>query len=325
MNLEFHYYIIHFLSRKAGFSSEDANILAYSSQFVDNNIITYHVKTKERDYVISPTQNYGFWVPSFPKEIYLPFHFFPGDTPIDGSTRRDRKTNPLNTTPNSSKVKALLLAALHTRNLYRVGIALHTFADSWAHQNFSGINEPWNVLDEGSLIPPIGHAQAIKKPDDLNSRWVDTRLIHPDISNRERFLTAAGKIYKYLATYNRRSFNDLELVLWKLEDILGPPGRKPLEERLLDYTIEADIPAYNRKEWLNDALYLPPEEVDESVFSGYDKLLWLKDALLYRNSIIRKIPIKPRGPFSETHLFKWHEASRDHRREAHRILKGILQ
>ena len=48
-------------------------------------------------------------------------------------------------------VKKLLIEGLKTRNLYRVGIAIHTYTDSWAHQNFSGLDEEWNTTESSSL------------------------------------------------------------------------------------------------------------------------------------------------------------------------------
>ena len=37
MNTEFHYYITYLIAAKAGFPAEEARLLAYASQYVDNN------------------------------------------------------------------------------------------------------------------------------------------------------------------------------------------------------------------------------------------------------------------------------------------------
>ena len=61
MNIEFHYYIIHFLANQAGFPEEEAQLIAYSSQFVDHNIVSYRIEIAGKYYSTFPTQNYGFW------------------------------------------------------------------------------------------------------------------------------------------------------------------------------------------------------------------------------------------------------------------------
>jgi hypothetical protein len=326
VNIEFHYYIIHFLANHAGFRGEDARLLAYSSQFVDHNIISYKIKTVRGLYNTSPTQNYGFWDDSFPREVYIPFHFFPGNPDSKKNARKDGKKNPLNCTPNSGNVKSLLLESLKSRNLYRVGIALHTYADSWAHQNFSGILENWNIIDEKSIIPAIGHAQALRKPDNPGITWDDQRLptAAEKITNRDRMLSAAKMIYKYLCTYNGRSFDDSELVMWKLGELIGLPGQKTSDERISDLIIEERIEKYHRSDWLREALELSEDPGNERMFSGYDKLLWLKDAFLYRSSIIEQKPVKSNENFYRSHFLKWHESALAHLEAAKRILKGTV-
>lgn len=327
MNIEFHYYIIHFLANQAGFPEDDARTLAHSSQFVDHNIVSYRINAQGKLYSTFPTQNYGFWDEAFPKDVYIPFHFFPGDLEYLNARRRDGKKNPLNCTPNSSAVKELLISALNTRNLYRVGIALHTYADSWAHQNFTGVLENWNVLDQRSIIPAIGHAQAFRKPDNLDAAWTDSRVEKKSqrIDNRSRVLAAARMIYKYLCTYNRRSFEDVDLVLWKLSDICGePPATKSRDERIADIIIEENIAKYERSIWLHAAFHVTEDPSNERMFSGYDKYLWLKDAVLYRSTLVEQKQVKAKPGFFQSQFFRWQESAREHLKEAKRILKGIV-
>lgn len=325
MNVEFHYYIVHFLANQAGFSPEDARTIAYSSQFVDHNIISYSIKTESGIYNTFPTQNYGFWDPSFPREMYIPFHFFPGDPGYGKAKRKDGKKNDLNCTPNGPQVKELLVSALKTRNLYRVGIGLHTYADSWAHQNFSGQLEEWNRIEHRSLIPSIGHAQALTKPDNPGLIWRDPRLDHEfeEVVNRDRLLAAARMIYKYLCTYNHRDFDDSEVVEWKLSELIGAPGRKTGDERIADIVIEEGIEKYHRSDWLKAAFHLTEDPGHSQLFAGYDKLLWLKDAVLYRSSIVERTPVQASPLFYESDFYKWLESAREHLAGAKSILKGI--
>ena len=326
MNIEFHYYIIHFLANQAGFPEDEARTIATASQFVDHNIISYRIHSNRELYTTFPTQNYGFWDESFPLEVYIPFHFFPGDPDLSRSRRRDGAINPLACTPNSDQVKALLVAALKTRNLYRMGIALHTYVDSWAHQNFSGVLENWNQLERRSLIPAIGHAQALRKPDDPGLLWKDPRLVGgaESIINRSRVLSAARMVYKYLCTYRKRPFDDVDLVAWKLETLVGAPGVKTREERISDFVIEENMAKYDRSDWLHSAFHVVEDPSSNQLFAGYDKLLWLKDAVLYRSSIIEQRPVKAKPGFFDSDFYKWQESAREHLAEAKSILRETV-
>jgi hypothetical protein len=327
VDVEFHYYIIHYLSREAGFSPEEAQIIAFSSEFVDSNIISYTIETERGHFKLHPTQNYGFWDESFPREAYIPFHFFPGDPEFSGLKRKDGKKNIFSCSPHSRNVKELLIRGLKTRNLYRVGIALHTYADCYAHQNFSGIMEDWNQIDEASLIPAIGHAQALGFPDNLGGVWNDPRLSEDGgrVLNRRRFLKAARMIYRYLCTYNKRSFDDEDLVLMKLEEFWGPDGReKEKQERIYDLIIDGNMTKYDRTLWLKEAFTYNNDFEDESMFTGYSKLLWLKDAILHRSSLIEKQAVKAKPGFYSSNLYNWSGAASEHLKEAQDILKHIL-
>ena len=327
MNIEFHYYIIYILCRNAGFSEEESYIVAYSSQYIDNNFVSYKINLGSQIYETIPTQNYGWWNEYYPKNVYVPFHFFPGDTDYQGARRRDHKKNPLSCTPNSSRVKELLIRSLKTRNLYRVGIGLHTYADSWAHQNFSGFSEAWNEVDQGSMIPSMGHAQVLGTPDIIAGFWTDPRL-EPGldkISNEQRFLEAARKIYKYLCTYNRQDFDDHDFVIDRITRLLTGYGRSTTrEERIANYIIEADIIQYNKFEWINSAVYnIDTSSEAADGFAAYDKLLWLKDALLYKSELSKKPLLTPKENFSDSHWYRWNEAAREHLKDAKDILKDL--
>jgi hypothetical protein len=325
VNVEFHYYIVYYLARKAGFADDDAWLVAYSSQHVDASLVSYTVRTPGGEYRTAVTQDYGWWDESFPRTVYVPFHFFPGEPGHPGARRADGSTNPLNTTPGSANVKALLVAALETRDPYRVGIGLHTYADSWAHQSFSGVLEEWNAVDPGLPIPAIGHAQALTSPDRLSLVWEDPRLVGPagTVRNWERHLAAARMVYKYLATFTGRGFDDADLVLGDLAGLLSPQDpRRSGEERILDLIIAMDLRKYERHAWLEQAVLADPGLTgrSESEQSGYDRLTWLRDAALHRTSLARKKPVEAREGFASSHLHRWNEAARAHLAAAWRIL-----
>lgn len=326
MNIEFHYYMLHYLLRAAGFPDDESHVIAYASQFVDYNVVSYRVDTARASYETLPTQDWGFWNPDTPRRIYVPFHFFPGDEEHEGARRLDGKSNPRNCTPDSPGAKALLIAALKTRDPYRVGIALHTYADTWAHQNFTGVREDWNLVDANSMIPAVGHAQVLKVPDQLAATWTDPRLV-PDrqtIRNAPRFFAAARKVYRYLATYNRRSFEDADLVLEMLAARLDLKRERTMEERILDLCIDEHIGKFDRTEWISDAIDTDEIPDDYDAERGYDKLMWLKDQVLYRSKLMRKKAVPAKGDFFSSHFYRFNEAAKAHLEEADRILAQSL-
>lgn len=315
MNAEFHYYTVSYLARQAGFTDDDADVLAYSSQYLDNALVSYQVEHPGGVYETLVTHHFGFWDRGQEWDVWIPFHFFPAGHDADRPRRRDGTQNPLDVQPNSPRAKAMLVAALKSRDLYRVGIALHTYADTWAHQNFTGRNERWNVIDPDSPLPPIGHAQARRDPDAIDAAWRDPRLAPPAdaVDNRRRFLAAAGRIYRYLATYNRRSFADEELVIDRLDTILGPP-EFARESRVENFVIECGMERFSRLRWRKEA-FDPPAgwsdlrwEVD--LESSIDKLNWLKDELLHKTKVVRRRPVVARAGFFSSHLYRWDRAAR---------------
>ncbi len=324
MNLEFHYYVIHYLALRAGLPDAEAQLVAYSSQFVDDNIVSYEVLTDRGVYPTLATQSYGWWDDSFSRQVYLPFHFFPGgDRGGSALVRRDGTGNPQSCMANSAGVKELLIRALRSRDLYRVGIGLHTYADSWAHQNFSGLLEAWNALSADSPLPGIGHAQALVTPDELDADWTDGRLTpaRSHIRNRERFAEAAGKIYRYLCAYNRRPFADADDVVGDLfTRLLSADVNRRSEERILDLTIDSGIQPYDRKDWLRQAVHMEEDPLVEELLAGNSKLRWLKDTVLDRSKVLRGNRLEARAGFYHSHLYRWNEAARAHQQAAAELL-----
>lgn len=324
MDITFHYYTVFFLCLRAGFDHSDSQTIAVSSQLVDNNILVYNIKTKEGVYETQPTQNYGFRDPWYTRNVFLPFHFFPGDKSLAASKRTDGSPPPRVCTANSGKLKVLLIESLKSGNLYRIGIALHTFADSYAHQNFSGIEDEANAVGPVSLVPPVGHAQVLQEPDQYSTVWTDPRLKDPRINNKDRFLAAAGKIYRYLCINTNKSFDDEALVLDELTTIFeDSPFEKKRQEVILDFQIFADIPKYENAFWLKKACSIDVPMEDETLFKGYNKLLWLRDEFIYKNKINSRKTREAKPGYFDSDFYNWHEASKTHRTRALSLIDSM--
>jgi hypothetical protein len=326
MNREFHFYALYFIARRAGLPEEMVRIIATSSQFIDDAIVSYEIDPGPEAYKTVATQNYVFWDPEIASSVYLPYHFLPGDVERSSHERRDGQRNPYITTPDSPIARKVIVEALRTGDPFRIGIALHAYADTWAHQHFTGRLEDTNAMETSSPLPPAGHLQAQKLPDQALGLWRDERL-KPQfghIDNRERFLAAAKMIYRLLRTSRREPFDDEELVLDELGELWRRDARQ-MEERISDFRILLEIEPYDRRTWMEDAGIVArtdsPADAEDERASGYDKILWLKEELKHRlrgGDGIR--PVETGGRFFGSELHRWNEAAKAHRTAVHSLL-----
>jgi len=225
MQKDFHYYCVAVLARAAGFKSEDALTIAYASQYVDDATepLTIRVDPEEGEEDFSPTHTaYNLFMPDqavktlgreAPREVLMAFHFLP---PVpDGSDYVVRQ--------NSQFAQEVLrhaqsLTGNPRRALCALGVALHTFADTWAHEGFSGrrarenqvealqvyerSTDTWRPLPGLSrALPRTGHAEAGHLPDLPHKRWLcdvgrSKRVM--ERNNAEHFRQAARTIYTTL-------------------------------------------------------------------------------------------------------------------------------
>jgi hypothetical protein len=323
MNAEFHYYVIYYLCVSSGFPDERARTIAISSQYVDEALYECAIHDGNAEYITLVTQNYAFWDETVLRDVYLPFHFLPG-------VRREREKGSASrwaAAPDAPAAKELLVAALRSGDDYRIGIALHAYADGWAHQNFSGRLEPENSVDPASPLPPVGHLQALRSPDDPGGIWDDPRLGpgRARVINADRFLEAARKIYRYLRTSVRAAFADEDLVLEPLAR-LWKEGPRDARSRMADYSVELGVPPYDRLDWLAES-GMAGESAGESIGGGYDKLLWLGSELRGRVGLgPRRRSLRSNVSFRGSPLYRWNEAAKAHRAAAHVLLsrEGFL-
>ena len=266
MQQDFHYYCIAVLCRAAGFTPGDALTLAYASQYVDNATESelIRIDTGAGYLKFDPVRTcYNSldavaslaW--SSQKRIWIPFHFLP-PAPFD-----PQEPDFSFITRPASLFAALLLdqatgepLANYTRRLCRIAVALHAYADSWAHQDFSGrkergendvegiytynrAKERWehplaeNILFD--VLPQIGHAEAGYYPDLSYQKWKFTlragraagQVIERD--NVELFVDAASSIYQKLLLVEK--VNPSPVIPWEgleaqLRPLFANPGKK---------------------------------------------------------------------------------------------------
>jgi len=310
MEKDFHYFLIYSLARMTAY--DKADIIAYASQFVDdNNEGWFSIDGEEEAFPEKIPANGGNYYPIMTqslspkslntyvqKYVYVPFHFLPGDN----SLKINGGSNPLSTTPNSKNAQALLSAALKSNeplSPYRIGIALHTFADTWSHQNFSGIQESWNSIYPWynvfkSLAPNIGHAEAGHAPDVISDRWTDHRLGR-EINNQERAFNATGEIYKTLRHHSKKGpfWGEVKASYKKIINTPGYDDRIQSIDDFLQENHKGPIPNYLEDKWIDDALDKKDEEI-----------------IMKQN-------------FTETHWYKFQQAAKMHFSYAMDLIKEL--
>ncbi|MHB0897831.1 MAG: DUF6765 family protein, partial [Spirochaetales bacterium] len=69
MNIEFHYYALQYIARRAGFSEEDASVIAISSQMVDECVASWKIEGGTDPSRSAISQNYIFWDEAVARDI----------------------------------------------------------------------------------------------------------------------------------------------------------------------------------------------------------------------------------------------------------------
>jgi len=233
MDIDFHYDTIYVLARWAKFGSYNANLIATASQMVDDNFDSNPFSDEEEEQNIAAGINIRYscqniWNNVTGKgnaEIWVPFHFLPG---LEGDNDADKlickKHSEL-----SRKLEARLRAiSLDNGNFpFRLGIGLHVLADTWAHQEFAGINNTINKVQDliftsqGSLVKkvlsdlgskkfdlnisklltelmPLGHAAAVHCPDIPYLWWETKERFLGGRKNWDEFMEACEEIFQLL-------------------------------------------------------------------------------------------------------------------------------
>lgn len=271
MNICYHYYTIKTLAVKSGFSEEDAQTIAHYSQMVDDFIFSSRVIINETppDFFINnglaKKLGNGNWAflpcttgidviksvsHKYQRHTLAPFHFIP---PVkiseierkDNFTRLDYRCVRAGAKDGLIIDEILRSAAEKTKeeknkkNLINLGMALHTYADTYAHCNYSGfhgyenesvIKKAFNKftrsdgVSEAEILfykelPSIGHGNVGSVPDicccDIAYAMKsseDSGLDYPvKRDNTESFAQCSRSILDVLCMINGRSlFNDDE-------------------------------------------------------------------------------------------------------------------
>lgn len=164
MNIDFHYGIVYIVSRMAGMSGDQAAVVAHACQYVDDATTDGPLRfagqqSFDRFASAHAMLDYRNVMQARDERVWAPFHFLPSG---EGHTVEERLVCRPNSKPAQLLVRHVLnahKASASDNDLHRLGVCLHTYVDTWAHQGFSGIMSDRNHVLElmGDFHPTVGH------------------------------------------------------------------------------------------------------------------------------------------------------------------------
>lgn len=203
MQIDFHHATTYVVARDAGFKHEDADTIAYAAQYVDdatstgtiyfnNGAVFNRISSAHKMLDIRNTEELANHY------VWMAFHFLPGNSGHPAGQNPDGSfIDKIVCTPNSLIAQEMVRDAIEEKNraygLHRLGITMHVYADTWAHQGFAGVLHEINEVDDAEetdncgvfekglagilrdmvddVIPPLGHGRAQTFPDMPFLKW----------------------------------------------------------------------------------------------------------------------------------------------------------
>lgn len=239
MQIDFHHAVTYVAARIAGFPPVEADIIAYAAQYVDDATCDGAVKFDnkaiyKRTSSSHKTIDFDNFKPVDDLLVWMPFHFLPGNGGVAASYNPDGTfIDKIVTLPDSPVAQEMVQAAILDRekpySLHRLGITMHVYADTWAHQGFAGVLHQINdvkdfdeigdshVFAEGlekvinhfleKAVPPLGHGKALVFPDVpfLSWKYKNGRGETIERNNTDDFCKAANGMCKAMQRYRGKS------------------------------------------------------------------------------------------------------------------------
>jgi hypothetical protein len=349
MQIDGHHTMTYIAARLAGFSKPKASIIAYSAQYVDDATNSGVIKfDNEAMYGrISSAHkmlDYRNSDELANHQVWIPFHFLPGNggKPA-GQNPGNRFVRKLVCFPDSYVARDMLRVCVADAGkpygLHRLGITMHVYADTWAHQGFAGlnhkINEVSNITSNNKSLDksffnkianyflsesfPLGHGAALSHPDRPSLIWEYKNGLGEKVKrdNQQIFMDAVDKMCRAMQCFNQR---DLKM---DLESMPGLPAADAKKILSLIKNIKGDTGEVRHEKWL--------EEINKGSFSfGPEKITYVgKGKGSWKHKSIGQLAAADTG--RETFTFKdsfmksdwkhFHDALQAHRLD---ILHDVL-
>lgn len=242
MQIDFHHAVTYVVARLGGMAHGDAGIVAHAAQYVDDATtdgpLTFD--TGERYVRVTSahkTLDFRNGDHADNRLVWVPFHFLPGNAPPPaGCSGEEIFHRRMMCKPDSAVAREMVHDCIQNKALpfalHRFGIALHTYVDTWAHQQFVGVVCDLNKITNLTIHPdpaydgtpvhtalaggatrmkaffagkllPVGHAAALTCPDLPFLKWSFTResgeVVQRD--NPSDFLQAATGAFNMARRY----------------------------------------------------------------------------------------------------------------------------
>lgn len=159
MQEDMHYYGTYAMARAAGLKVEDAKIIAYAAQYVDDSTsndseahedggmfettATAHTNVQAISNAVADHEEQ--------RKVWVPFHFFPGGK---GETLSEKLKCVKDSEMAREMVKNHIRHAVSVKDesgLHLMGIMAHVYADTFSHYGFSGVSSRENKVDGESF------------------------------------------------------------------------------------------------------------------------------------------------------------------------------
>ena len=235
MQIDFHHAVTYVTARIAGFGHDQANIIAYAAQYVDDATSSGVVTFDNRAMYFRISSAHKMLDPdnlSDPENhlTWLPFHFLPGNDGLSADKEPAGDfIQKIICRPDSPAAREMVDVAIGEKDkpsaLHRLGITMHVYADTFAHQGFAGVLHDVNdVVDANDIgnsgvfghnpfsflsavieknLPAIGHARAGTFPDMPFLNWSYKNGMGATITrnNTDIFCDAANALCKAMQRY----------------------------------------------------------------------------------------------------------------------------
>lgn len=186
MQIDFHHSVTYVVARLAGFEHAEAEKIAYAAQYVDDAVFEGPVYFDNgalfnRNSSAHKMLDYRNMEQLGNSQCWAPFHFLPGNGGMPaGENPEGSFIEKLACKPNSFVAQDMLEDCYRNKDkhyaLQRLGISMHVYADTWAHQGFAGINNKYNDVYDINVVNDVPHVKwADKVSDFFGDLWDDTQ------------------------------------------------------------------------------------------------------------------------------------------------------
>ena len=243
MQIDFHHAVTYVVARCAGFTPAEASVIAYAAQYVDNasnsGVVRFEGGIR---YSRISSAHHLVDARNFREldnlQVWIPFHFLPGNGGRKADESHDGPfVEKLRCTPDSHIAKEMIAACIADcrapYGLHRLGITLHVYADTFAHQGFTGVcheindvselqgkrirKKTWRRFRERFLssfietVLPLGHGAVLTYPDlpfakwSFRNEWLDRhhRSAEGIRDNLPLFMRAVDAMYRVMIDYRK--------------------------------------------------------------------------------------------------------------------------